>query len=158
MQSMELVWSKRFGSWWMPRWMTTSAVYTGYEDLSAQDRDPGERAQVPGAPGQGGCPAGQHGPRQNHQYTYGICGSSHSKDDAHQPSWREKQGRRTKLIRTELFPFYLGKISFKYVIQNFTQGVGHIVTLDKAAIKTAKSFALNCKYFVQTPTCVKIKS
>ena len=36
--------------------------------------------------------------------------------------------------------------------------VGAKNKLDKAAIKTAKSFALNCKYFVQTPTCVIIKS
>ena len=28
----------------------------------------------------------------------------------------------------------------------------------KEAIKTAKSFALNCNHFVQTPTCVIIKS
>ncbi len=74
------------------------------------------------------------------------------------PAIQRKQGPRPKLIRAELFPFYLGKISFEYVSQDFTQGLGHIVMLDKAAIKTAKSFALNCKCFVQTPTCEIIKS
>ena len=33
----------------------------------------------------------------------------------------------------------------------------YTIIIDKA-IWTAKSFALNSKYFVQTPTCVKIKS
>ena len=35
---------------------------------------------------------------------------------------------------------------------------GNDFKLNKVATKTAKSFDLNCKYFVETPTCVKIKS
>ena len=31
------------------------------------------------------------------------------------PAIQRKQGPRPKLIRAELFPFYLGKISFEYV-------------------------------------------
>ena len=33
----------------------------------------------------------------------------------------------------------------------------YTIIIDRAAIWTAKSFALNSKYFFQTPTCVIIK-
>ena len=62
------------------------------------------------------------------------------------------------LLEWSSFAFYLCKISFEYVIQNFNQRLGHIVTIDKVAIKTARCFEINCKYFVLTPTGVKIKS
>ena len=78
----------------------------GHQVLCCQDR-----AQVPGAPGQGGRPAGQHGPWPHHQYPYGVRGPSYSKDDPYKPSrWREEQGHG-ELNRAELSSFLNGFIS-----------------------------------------------